>query len=44
MNKIGFELVRNEVYLIIEMSEFQLVEVEGNNNDNSVSYFVLVKE
>lgn len=44
MNKTGPEPVRNEAYSTIETSEFQLVEVEGNNNDNSASYFVLAKE
>lgn len=44
MNKTGPETVRNEAYSTIETSEFQLVEVEGNNNDNSASYFVLAKE
>lgn len=44
MNKTGPEPVRNEAYSTIEKSEFQLVEVEGNNNDNSASYFVLAKE
>lgn len=44
MNKTGPEPVRNEAYSTIETSEFQLVEVEGNNNDKSASYFVLAKE
>nr|XP_034307820.1 uncharacterized protein LOC117680408 [Crassostrea gigas] len=43
MNKTGTEPVRNEAYSKIETSEFQLVEVEGNN-DNSASNFVLTKE
>lgn len=43
MNKTGPEPVRNEAYSTIETSEFQLVEVEGNN-DNSASNFVLTKE
>lgn len=44
MNKTGPEPVRNEAYSTIETSEFHLVEVEGNHNDNSASYFVLAKE
>lgn len=43
-NKTCSEPVRNEAYSTIETSEFQLVEVEGNNKDNSASYFVLAKE
>lgn len=44
MNKTGTEPVRNEAYSTIEASEFQLVELEGNEKDSSASYFVLTKE
>lgn len=44
MNKTGPETVRNESYSTIEASEFQFVELEGNEKDSSASYFVLTKE
>lgn len=44
MNKTGPETVRNEAYSTIEASEFQFVELEGNEKDSSASYFVLTKE
>lgn len=44
MNKTETEPVRNEAYSTIEASEFQLVELEGNEKDSSASYFVLTKE
>lgn len=43
-NKTGTEPVRNEAYSTIETTEFQLVELEGNDKDSSASYFVLAKE
>lgn len=43
-NYTGPDSVRNEAYYTIETNEFQLMEIEGNNADNSASYFVLAKE
>ncbi|XP_052679741.1 uncharacterized protein LOC128160459 isoform X2 [Crassostrea angulata] len=43
-NYTGPDSVRNEAYSTIETNEFQLMEIEGNNADNSASYFVLAKE
>lgn len=43
-NKPRPKPVINEAYSTIETTEFQLVELEGNDKDSSASYFVLAKE